>query len=62
MYRSEKMGGRWGILYEPGGKCFSCGEDSIITLDVNELFVISCIRCGFTLRLGGKPGRLELNK
>lgn len=62
VFRSNKTKWKWVLLWEPDEKCWACGYDGIVTSDINERFVLSCIHCGTTVQLTGKPGRMELDK
>ena len=57
-FRTKGSGEDWAVLYEPGGPCWMCKKkDGIVTADHGELFVfvLSCVKCGATIRLNEDP-------
>lgn len=61
MFKSKLTRGMWMPLWEPGGKCWACGKDGVLISDTEEVFVITCIQCGNTIRLSGQGKRLGVD-
>jgi hypothetical protein len=62
IFKSKLTRGKWALLWEPGGKCWACGEDGVLISDTDTLFILTCIRCGNAIHLTGMPKRLEIDK